>query len=914
MDAQNSLKKYAELLPLFVKHKKQLKEKFKSDSSDYIDALKNLPLFCKDGKIRLPQECIFIQCSEKEPFTYISLPNQAICNSQEEGNLIKDIVDRAGGTCVTELTQWQQAKINQYIKLQDKDINNIVDIHYEFINELAYTLSPTIGYPILPSQLKLEGIQLINRKNAYHVSSDLTLGNNYEPDFAFESCGIDSLNYLSDTYLQQCSNPLDNVFREMRLHSDFLESDIPLLENRSCAFYFWTEYLQKGKEHIRKVKKLIEDKKLDSVKCIPTQSSVLQPNQVYYGDKVNWSICYIEDGKNKFPSEDLQLCKLDDDKTLFDLLPMKKSLRFLDALYALLTVPTNSKHRKELLHWIVDSYAKTDEYTEVNSSDFDDIKSFHDAQIEEYKKDANAVWRNGKEADVHISKLYALAHADKERLIQHFGSHELVISTKYMPDKEQYYSKVCEIFKIEQIHYDDLETKPNKIEKLNTQGYDELRLSALFIAGFESQENWKELFETYKDKLNSTNFYACDAIVFFYKNNEAISQSRQKIFTKNTEFYYKKTSLGYKDGQIFIDFLKHFREVVLATKLEEYYVSDILHNMYVALDLLINEHVQLLHDNDFVDTLLKYAPNLREQLQPHLPKIQEISEEKEYTPTTFTSKILNSSDGDNPKDTNTNIDDLPLNEANAVETNFPIDNSNNLPIKDTTTSQEEIVAKNNIETHVEQKNTFVPTINDTSNRTDITSWKEKETPQKVLMVQDPEDDELEKIRNLLSNSLSDAEIIDNHLLVMYRLYNYLISKGVKLEMTIEEMLTSNTNKFPTDEGDIYAQGAMSGILFISQYMWNMLRDRKGRLCIYYGKKASDFELIDSEDRLIEYIGKDNILIQISGQNKIETIGSIFNRLTCEPTTHALIRIKSNERYNSLFTSVFNSNLDNNFDI
>ena len=79
----------------------------------------------------------------------------------------------------------------------------------------------------------------------------------------------------------------------------------------------------------------------------------------------------------------------------------------------------------------------------------------------------------------------------------------------------------------------------------------------------------------------------------------------------------------------------------------------------------------------------------------------------------------------------------------------------------------------------------------------------------------------------------------------------------------------------------------------------------------YGNKGSEFKLIDSVSQLIELVGDDNIIVQVKGSEKYNTIQSIFSgSLKENGRAYVLIRIKSNERYNALFVNIYNNNDDN----
>jgi len=192
---------------------------------------------------------------------------------------------------------------------------------------------------------------------------------------------------------------------------------------------------------------------------------------------------------------------------------------------------------------------------------------------------------------------------------------------------------------------------------------------------------------------------------------------------------------------------------------------------------------------------------------------------------------------------------------------------------------------------------------------DVIDWK-KGREQVRLGVADATQAELSAARNLIDGSKTNDEIIDEHYLARYRLYYALTQKGYNPEESLKAFLNSRNVDISTNKGYIYTRSAKGGILFISSFLWNKILYEKGLLCMYYGNKACDFEIIESIDQLIEYVGDDNIIIQIKGDDKKETINSVFAGAITNTLAHVLIRIKSNERYNSLFVYVNNNN-DNN---
>ena len=199
---------------------------------------------------------------------------------------------------------------------------------------------------------------------------------------------------------------------------------------------------------------------------------------------------------------------------------------------------------------------------------------------------------------------------------------------------------------------------------------------------------------------------------------------------------------------------------------------------------------------------------------------------------------------------------------------------------------------------------------------DVVEWK-KDIPQAELGVADVTEEEASAITNLIGGSKTLDEIIDEHLVARYRMYHALKNKGFTPIESLESFIRNRKNDnqgVRTNNGYIHTRSAKGGLLFVSGVLWRELVHNGGRICMYYGNKAYDFEIIDSVEKLISFVGRDNIIIQVSGDNKEKIINSIFSGKVESTNAHILIRIKSNSRYNSMFETTFSAEEDNDFSI
>jgi len=463
------------LLATIASHQSRLEEVYDNLPSK----LFKLRVKALDGKFYSVSEAIYVNTEKLEPFTFIELPNQIRFETASERMLIKSIIENIDGKLIDSLTDWQLAKIKRYLDIQkeDKKDEEFLSIHYKLINELSDLYED--DKEKLKTYDDIKEIKLLDKSNKLCNSSDLTMGTIYNPFCDFEKYGIDELNYLSDSYKKECVNDVGRLFNNIfKVHCNFNKIDIAYLENRDFSIYFWGTYLTQKTADIRGVKALIEKHELDKIACIPTQNKMKAPTQIY-SIGISSYVKNTENWEDKLPLTTLPNIEFEKDKTLFDLLPFNKSLDFADSLYALFKV--QGKNRRLILSWMIQSY--NDKFT---------------SSIEAYRIDEDALWKNVKNEDTHISRLYALENGDK-MLNQYFGNLPQIINKDYLPSETKFFRRACDILKITTIKPNDLIVEP--INPVNRDQYvkPDLYLYALIIAGYENEDDWEDIYKKYND-------------------------------------------------------------------------------------------------------------------------------------------------------------------------------------------------------------------------------------------------------------------------------------------------------------------------------------------------------------------------------------------------------------------------------
>lgn len=534
----------------------------------------------RDGSFHPIAEAVYVDCEKDkdEPFSFVSLPEQISADDGDERRLIKDILECAGGNLIDSLTEWQSAKVERYLEVQDDEAEKELfdSIHYRFISELAgmYEKDETnFDY-----YRKLSGLKLFGKDGALYPASELTMGSAFEPLCDFEKYFPDGRQYLSDTYLNRCGKKICGMLQNvLHVHSEFEKDDIQSLADRDFAIYFWTKYLKKP-GRVAHVRWWMEHCMFNAVPCIPTKDMVKKPSELYSVGIGSYVKNIVNGWENKLPLEVLPDIVYEDkesgkQKHLFDLLDFKQELDFTDALTALYSC-TKPSSRRTVTGWMIDQY-----------------KDSYSSLVDKYRADEKATWFNSQNDLAPISRLYAL---EKDSMSwDYFHTLPRIINNEYLPAGYRL-KKACDMLKIRIITDAALEVVPVGDKPANPGEKKILQLYALVIAGIEGSgseddvadnENheetgaeqgrkWKKLYNDYKNKIFALKLWQCQQISVRFKEDKEISQERRKFHheTGSADFYYVKSL---DDKQVFGPFVDSFMEY-LGTDLPKEIVSSIM--------------------------------------------------------------------------------------------------------------------------------------------------------------------------------------------------------------------------------------------------------------------------------------------------------------------------------------------------
>lgn len=903
-----------------------------------ISNLHNLRVKAHDGEFYSLSEVIFIDSEKDEPFKYIDIPTQASFATADERKLIIDILDEIDGNIITKLTEWQRVKIDRYLEIQD-DEDLLRTIHFRFVDELAAMY--IADKDSLKELDQISNVLFLDSDEEFTDVSKMTEGSLYKPFCDFEKYGLD-YDYISNAYLQECTNDIRKMLnRIFKIHCNFEEDDIVNLSDRDFSIYFWSKYLIKRDADISGVKKLIDDRKFDSVACIPTKDYMKKPGEIYSLTISSYVIKHVNDWENKLPLKDLPNIEYDKEekRTLFGLLLNKPSnlrLSFCDSLYALFSIAGQDR-RVQLLQWMIETY---DEKYDVN--------------VTEYRADESAKWKNTKNDDKPITDLYALSYNDK-KLEQYFGNLPKIINKEYLPAGPISFKNACDILQITTIEPEDLIVDKKEQISKNEVYKKTLRVYALVLAGYEDAENWASRYKKYNELIDALELWCCTAISIRYEKDEDICQNLKKFYREkgSADFYFVK-SLDEK--RVFKPFVENFIEY-LGIEADKDFVETVMDSREAAMEL-VQENNSLMLDDAFKEELDLLIPGIKRELNGNEADDTDLVDiDNRHIFTGYTGEYEGeTSQEDNPEDNefadNNDSEDSELEEKiqeNGIESQH----------KETFNDDDEIEAfeksddnepkktrSDNGSTHYyptnreprERKSSrnVTPTraSEGTSTYSDMNGWegsKSNYTPQapkpfspedvrnfgshgvtRTLEVLEPTTSEVTEINRILGEDLSPEQVADQNYLAQLRLYNNLVKRGMTPNESKDDFVRNAhmKNEHAITGGKyIHKCSAAGGIMYLSPSIWNKISDDRCVVCVYLGAKANEFMYFNSIDDILKWIGEDDIVIKLTGEEKADVVEELYSGVLygVKGTAYTLIRINSSEKYNSLFAKLPTNN-------
>ncbi len=505
------------VIAMLSMHLKDLKDNW----ANCKNRLCRLRVRTRSGQYQTLDKTIIINIAEEnvvEPFKGVELQGEIapdILSTNKD--IIRLIAAEFQRNCIyTSKQQWAQAKLDEYIGSIQYDAEKREGIHVDFIRELAALVMNDFSF----SNESLEKLlyKAKNKSDGYLFANQLTLGAVYKPICEFESNGIADLHYLSEEYLTE--NNKDTIrafFKKTSIHQSFEAKDIPLLADRAFALYFWSRYFTR---RLAEFEEWIEKGMFNHVPCIPTEGSVVSPEELYSPEIIHF-VRNTPNWQSKLPAKlVVDSIREEGARKLFFTLPFRRNLCYEDCLHYLLIAKDkfgeDYRNRTQIVEWIME----------------DDNRE--ESLMQWYREQPNAMWRNGKGQFTHIKDLYVI-HPDAKQEKNIFSGDEHVMITSMFPVNTEQFEQFCDILQVKCLRSDDFLTTPINPKDETVDIMKAIMPKILVLAAISRPEKYQSLYERYVEEIKKYRFLVCDKIDLGY---ESIHNDIERIYSDDGHVYY----------------------------------------------------------------------------------------------------------------------------------------------------------------------------------------------------------------------------------------------------------------------------------------------------------------------------------------------------------------------------------------
>lgn len=976
------------VLALLTKNKKELFDNW----SNNVSALQKL-LVRTRGEGYLPlNKCIIVRLgegdAEAEPFKYIVLnrevaPELLYANSE----VIMRIAESFATNNILEgRREWANYKIDEYIDRIQDDEEERTRIHTQFIRDLAKW-----GDSFEFDRKQISKI-LFRSKGVgrFLDAADLTLGSQYKPACNFEKYHV-NLDYLSDTYLTDDNRDLICAFfkENTDIHHHLEKEDIEYMSDRDFSIYVWTVIYKKNPSSIGK---WIKDGEFNGVVCIPTAQGVKAPEDLYSPILLEY-VRLCNNYTDKIPAIDIN--KLEDGMLDFMKLPFKTALNSEDCLAFLLKsreeTKEENKHRNQIIKWLLEN---------------DDLG---DQEVQDYRSNPDALWRNGRGQFAHISSLYAI-HPDSTQERSVFSANEKIIRTWCFPDEVNKFEDICNMLGIRILKNEDFKTNPvDPVCPETNDILEKLKVRLLILAAIDHEDKYAKYYEKYLEKVTKYNYYSCAQIELAYGDIHG-SVGRTYIDETEAKIYYVT---AWDNQRTYTKFC-HTIKIIAGVNANDDICEEVFDES-MTIDSLIDKYCYSLRSDK---VFLKYMEDLKQRVIEIEEDVKESDvEEMTYeafdtdednqesiSAVTSTSKnnIASETEAKSVEKEDDIIDEVVEQSSEEIvdeptEVDEPLDEDvssgeiheepEHETLKQSIHNRGEIVGKKSLvagpgeevvsehyrsgtwvdgyyradgtyvsghyrsDSIVSEHTREIPETTNTSYQ-HTSSQPDQEQPQKPQEHKDvvrhhsaddteqttrqprnsnwkrePHNYSNEELDNMRSNGsplelttlppteeeveilsncgISPEKIADSNYVAQLRLYRNLQNEGQQPKESLEEFIRNSDDV--TDhqlQGGKYIHtcSAARGVMYISPSIWNKVMDGQCAVCVYYGPHANQFFYIHTPEDLLALVEKDDVVIKITGKEKVNVVGALYNGLLkgVKGTAYTLIRVAAHTEMDAVF--------------
>lgn len=872
---------------------------------------------------------------QKEPYKMVKLPREISREYYKNENvrlLLNKIADYSDGlktehnevvNKISDLNQWKQAKLNRYLILQKEFQNGSVnDLHKQFINELV--TDKTTQYFCEAKSMKLydQDLHLVE-------ANALTISSAYHPKCDFQKFHIKKA-YISDVYSHWGdANKFADMFRELIGHYNRIEdNDLHYLTNKEFSIYFWCHYVPESEKNAffyQTEKKWIENKLLDNISCIPSdKGNMRRADELYTLDAPY--ISKIPNGKDKIVLHYIPKTRL-----LNELLENKshKELTFSDCVDFLLNSKPKNEWRSNVLSWMLNS-------SDVNKASL----------LESYKENDKSLWMNGEGT---ASLLRGLMFIDPNKCQQAyvFKSNRNIIDNNFFA-KDNALEIARDLFGMKIISDDTLVPEPERAENGNeTEKVSaDIKKKLLLVIAYRYSSQWTDKYQQLIASVNQMKFWLC----------QSISYGCYDLHIDNEGFYYDKDSKtfyyvdGWQDKKVYESFVRTLVDNLdldldlreCKAKLDENFKGE-------KIKKYIDENCSsLLSDDKFVSLVSQYWGNLNiSKNKNQEDNYKEVEDNTEEEPVSNPPQHIGGDGIEVESNVSESNNDANVSKSSFASQRHQADWSDRDKMYRNTNHEHNLNYDGDAEG--ERENTgkvgktkepkVYPTIEERPSVSSGNNYSQRQRSNKyyyseskphnytseeierlrskgimhVLKTMEPTATEVAVLNDILGEHMTAEAIADSNYLAQLRLYDNLKEKKLEPKESRDEFVKNADRHEHRLIGGKYIHkcSAYRGIMYISPSIWRKVSDDECVIVVYYGPQAYEYKYFNTKEELLNWIGEDDLVIKLTGSDKVNVIDELYSGILkdAKGTAYTLVRIASDERYNSVFAELNKDILD-----
>lgn len=907
------------VIAMMTKHLKSLEDKWEERREQIVQ----LRVRTQSGKYKTLDQVLIVNVDDdsiSEPFKYITLSDEVhpdILKTNKELLLLisKEYENR---NLITTKQKWIEAKVKDYLAKFANDESSISDIHIQFVREVAKIQNEYNIDKDLRKQIKY---LVKSTETNYKFADELTLGSAYSPTCDFEGNGVAELSYLSDAYIfEDNKDIIKSYFKAEGLHQNMTLDDLKFLVNRTFACYFWSQCFSRRSS---KYETWIEDGRFNNIVCIPTEKSVQEPERLYSLDVSKYAVrAKVPHWQEKVPCKAIvDSINNGDARKQFKKIDFSEALTFEDCLYYLARVThprdKESDFRETVINWMLSS------------------PNQDETLVDNYRKTPTAEWRNGKGQKKHITKLYAIhPEATQERNI--FGGDEFVMDPSAFPKDLDSFVKACDILKIKCLTSTDFVATPIGEQDETEEMVAILRPRLLILSAIVSPDKIQELYEQYNTKLSQYHFVVCEKIDL---GHDTIHNDVERIYNDDNHLYYVSS---WKHNRTFTKFCSRLKQLI-GFDVYDNVCEDVLDDS-VTVEACIEKYCSSLTYDEKFRACLK-SLGLTINIEPE--KAEPVDTETDYysdttndyanlateeTADTLTEDPqINSTEAVNvtnkPSVSNTDVAAMPAEEESAgtsPKSHTPAQAESQQYASDCHPQQQHTdtsighstssSTKEEVYDDLGQHNTYEQPDEDEidmpRNNQYPKNFTDEETERLRLHGTPLELESLPPIREeidlLAQCDIKPDQIADTNYLAQLRLYQNLRNEmHAEPEETMEEFVrnASDVTVHKLKDGRyIHTCSAARGVMYVSPSVWNKVVNDRWRICVYLDGQGKNFHFINSAEEFLKLVEKDDVVIKITGKEKVAVIKALYGGLLegVKGTAYTLIRVASSTNMDAVF--------------